>query len=347
MLPGVIDSLDVQRVAGLAADAEAERDPLRRRDGGEEGGRHEEEVDVDEYKKNLAAALGVAEEKVAVIEKIKHKVKATYVLKQTLDEFESSGMRAKIITKIATAAGVSEDAVELEVQQADLETRRRRRLSEGVTVKATITTDDKEAAITKAAMPTTTEEAAVLLEVEVAEVTEAPAEGGGRARGDDHRRHSGGRGRDRRLAQRHRRLRGGRIDGARHRGRRDGECRLRRRRRHVAAAAVAAAVAGAAAGGVAAAGDPERDRGRGARGARAPRRCDHRDRRRRLLRGRRLPDPHRDLLLLHEVGPRRRRQGRHLEGLSKNDELRERDKRQRFDPVRQAVAAPPIFHLRY
>ena len=179
MLPGVIDSLTTcsasQELAADPPKPNAIRFVVETAAKKEDGTK--KEVDVDEYKKNLADALGVAEEKVAVIEKIKHKVKATYVLKQSLDEFESSGMRAKIITKIATAAGVSEDAVELEVQQADIETRRRRRLSEGVTVKATITTDDKEAAITaKAAMPTTTEDAALLLEVEVAEVTEAPAE---------------------------------------------------------------------------------------------------------------------------------------------------------------------------
>ena len=104
-----------------------------------------EDVDLGAYKKNLAAALGVAEDKVAVVERIKHKVKATYKLSQTMDEFEASGMRAKIKTKIATAADVTEDAVELEVQQA-----RRRRLTDGgVTVKATITTDDQEAAVTK------------------------------------------------------------------------------------------------------------------------------------------------------------------------------------------------------
>jgi hypothetical protein len=179
MLPGVIDSLTTcsasQELAADPPKPNAIRFVVETAAKKEDGTK--KEVDVDEYKKNLAAALGVAEEKVAVIEKIKHKVKATYVLKQTLDEFESSGMRAKIVTKIATAAGVSEDAVEIEVQQADIETRRRRRLSEGVTVKATITPDDKEAAITaKAAMPTTTEDAALLLEVEVAEVTEAPAE---------------------------------------------------------------------------------------------------------------------------------------------------------------------------
>ena len=106
MLPGVIDSLTTcsasQELAADPPKPNAIRFVVETAAKKEDGTK--KEVDVDEYKKNLAAALGVSEEKVAVIEKIKHKVKATYVLKQTLDEFESSGMRAKIITKIATAA---------------------------------------------------------------------------------------------------------------------------------------------------------------------------------------------------------------------------------------------------
>lgn len=134
-----------------------------------------EDVDLGAYKKNLAAQLGVTEDKLAVVERIKHKVKATYKLSQTMDEFEASGMRAKIKTKVATAAGVTEDAVAVEAQVADLSGRRR--LAEGVTVKTTVTTDNKATADSaKAAMPKTKAAASDLFEVEVAEEPEAPSQ---------------------------------------------------------------------------------------------------------------------------------------------------------------------------
>ena len=132
-----------------------------------------DDVDLTQYKKNLADHLGVDEKKVQVAERIKHKVKATYVLKQTLDEFESSGMRQKIKTRIAIAAGVSEDAVEVIVTSAE----RRRRLAAGVTVETTITTDDKETATAaKEKLPKTKAAASTLLDTEVAEEPEAPTQ---------------------------------------------------------------------------------------------------------------------------------------------------------------------------